>query len=187
MEDDRLARALIDGHFAVHDQVQVALKVLRDLELTEPQAAALWRLSLDSSATAARMSQLMGCDASTITVMIDRREKAALVRRTPDPGGRRIKLTQFTERGCELRERIEVHAMTHSPFARLTAGNSCGCRPCSAPRRHTNRKECHDREDSCDHRGIDRLGTRDRSSARPRRNERGVDWPRQRAPGGSRR
>ncbi|MGP4048462.1 MarR family winged helix-turn-helix transcriptional regulator [Streptomyces sp. 2A115] len=111
---------LIDYLFLLHDQVQGELKVLlRDLELTDAQADALWRLSGEPEMTARRLAEKLHCDASTATSMIDRLEKHGLVRRVPHPTDRRAKILQLTPQGCELRERVIRHAIEHSPFARL--------------------------------------------------------------------
>jgi DNA-binding MarR family transcriptional regulator len=96
------------------------LKVLlRDLELTDAQADALWRLSGEPEMTARRLAEKLHCDASTATSMIDRLEKHGLVQRVPHPTDRRAKILRLTPKGCELRDRVIRHAIERSPFARL--------------------------------------------------------------------
>ncbi|MFK0250311.1 MarR family winged helix-turn-helix transcriptional regulator [Amycolatopsis azurea] len=122
MDEQQLTRDLIDRLFDLHDQVQVALKtLLRELRLTEPQATALWRLGSDDSVTASGLAERLGCDASTITAMIDRLEEQGLARRSQSPVDRRVKLIRLTERGREKRDRIVRYATEHSPFTRLNS------------------------------------------------------------------
>lgn len=113
-------RDLIDYLFALHGQIHSELKeLLRDLELTDAQAGALWRLSGEPEMTARRLAQLLNCDASTATSMVDRLERLGLVHRIPHPSDRRAKLLQLTPQGCALRDRVIQHAIERSPFARL--------------------------------------------------------------------
>ncbi|GAA1299311.1 hypothetical protein GCM10009579_79340 [Streptomyces javensis] len=120
VDDAHLDQDLIGYLFALRDQVQAELKVLlRELELTDAQADALWRLSGEREMTARRLADRLNCDASTATSMIDRLEKHGLVRRVPHPTDRRAKIVQLTPRGCELRERVIRHTAERSPFARL--------------------------------------------------------------------
>lgn len=120
VEDESLARELIDCLFVVNDQVRAELKVLlRELDVTDAQAEALWRLSGDGPMTARRMAERLNCDASTATAMVDRLQRQGLVRRVAHATDRRVKLLQLTPRGCELRERLVRYAVERSPFARL--------------------------------------------------------------------
>ncbi|MGJ6965648.1 MarR family winged helix-turn-helix transcriptional regulator [Streptosporangium sp. G11] len=121
MDDTHLTRDLIAYLFALRDQVQAELKVLlRELELTDTQAYALWQLSDEAEPmTARRLADRLNCDASTATSLIDRLERHGLVRRAPYPGDRRAKILQLTPRGCELRDRVVQYTAQRSPFARL--------------------------------------------------------------------
>ncbi|MEU9603205.1 MarR family transcriptional regulator [Streptomyces sp. NPDC048057] len=120
VDRERVDRELIDYLFVLGDEVQGELKrLLRDLELTDAQADALWRLSGESEMTARRLADRLHCDASTATAMVDRLEKHGLVRRIPHPTDRRAKLLQLTPEGCALRDRVIRHTVEHSPFARL--------------------------------------------------------------------
>ncbi|MEV1023123.1 MarR family transcriptional regulator [Streptomyces sp. NPDC050264] len=111
---------LIDCLFAIRTQVHGELKELaRDAGLTDAQTDVLWRLSRAEEMTARRLSDLLQCDASTATSMIDRLEKRGLVRRVPHPTDRRAKVIQLTPEGCALRDRVIEHTTQHSPFAHL--------------------------------------------------------------------
>ncbi|MEV7969163.1 MarR family transcriptional regulator [Sphaerisporangium sp. NPDC088356] len=120
MDDRQLTEELYDCLFAIRTQVHAELKELaRDAGLTDTQADALWRLSRGQEMTARRLAELLQCDASTATSMIDRLEKRGLVRRVPHPIDRRAKVIQLTPEGCALRDRVIQHTTEHSPFALL--------------------------------------------------------------------
>ncbi|MFD4702506.1 MarR family winged helix-turn-helix transcriptional regulator [Streptomyces niveus] len=120
MDDRQLTEELYDCLFAIRIQVHAELKELaREAGLTDTQADALWRLSRGREMTARRLADLLQCDASTATSMIDRLEKRGLVRRVPHPTDRRAKVIQLTPEGCALRDRVIQHTTERSPFARL--------------------------------------------------------------------
>ncbi len=120
VDDRQLTEELHDYLFALRTQVHAELKDLaREAGLTDTQTDALWRLSRGREMTAGRLAELLQCDASTATSMIDRLEKRGLVRRVPHPVDRRAKVIQLTPEGCALRDRVIEHTTEHSPFARL--------------------------------------------------------------------
>ncbi|MEV8346948.1 MarR family winged helix-turn-helix transcriptional regulator [Streptomyces niveus] len=120
MDDRQLTEELYDCLFAIRIQVHAELKEpAREAGLTDTQADALWRLSRGREMTARRLADLLQCDASTATSMIDRLEKRGLVRRVPHPTDRRAKVIQLTPEGCALRDRVIQHTTERSPFARL--------------------------------------------------------------------
>lgn len=120
MDDRQLTEELYDCLFAIRIEVHAELKELaREATLTDTQVDALWRLSRGREMTARRLADLLQCDASTATSMIDRLEKRGLVRRVPHPVDRRAKVIQLTPEGCALRDRVVQHTTEHSPFARL--------------------------------------------------------------------
>ncbi len=120
MDDRCLNEELHDYLFAIRTQVHSDLRELaREAGLTDTQTGALWRLSRGREMTARRLADLLQCDASTATAMIDRLEKRGLVRRVPHPTDRRAKVVQLTPEGCALRDRVVRHTTEHSPFARL--------------------------------------------------------------------
>ncbi|MEU1944220.1 MULTISPECIES: MarR family transcriptional regulator [unclassified Streptomyces] len=155
MDDARLNEELIDCLFAIRTQVHGELKDLaREAGLTDTQTDVLWRLSRAEEMTARRLSDLLRCDASTATSMIDRLEKRGLVRRVPHPSDRRAKVIQLTPEGCALRDRVIEHTTQHSPFASLDRESrlrlhallrevSDGARPAGEP---TPGKNNHDKE-----------------------------------------
>ncbi|MEU4617171.1 MarR family winged helix-turn-helix transcriptional regulator [Streptomyces umbrinus] len=120
MDDRQLTEELYDCLFAIRTQVHAELKELvRETGLTDTQADALWRLSRGREMTARRLADLLQCDASTATSMIDRLEKRGLVCRVPHPTDRRAKVIRLTPEGCALRDLVIQHTTEHSPFALL--------------------------------------------------------------------
>lgn len=120
VDDSHLDRELVDYLLVLRRRVQVDWKdLLRDLELTDAQMDALWRLSGEPPMTAGRLADRLGCDASTATAMVDRLERHGLVRRRPHATDRRVKILELTPEGCALRERVMRHTAEHSPFAHL--------------------------------------------------------------------
>jgi len=57
------------------------------------------------------LAELLGCDASNITGIVDRLETRGLVRRTADPADRRIKNVVLTDEGAEAVRRIRAEMM----------------------------------------------------------------------------
>ncbi|WP_344584691.1 MarR family winged helix-turn-helix transcriptional regulator [Streptomyces lunalinharesii] len=120
MDDRQLTEELHDYLFAIRALVHTELKELaQEAGLTDTQTDALWRLSRGREMTARRLADLLQCDASTATSMIDRLEKRGLVRRLPHPTDRRVKVIQLTPEGCALRDRVIQRTTEYSPFARL--------------------------------------------------------------------
>ncbi|PFG47942.1 DNA-binding MarR family transcriptional regulator [Amycolatopsis sulphurea] len=113
-------RELMDYLLSLHDRYRAELKVLLpEIELTEPQAAALWRMNDEPETTARGIAARLRCDASTATSMIDRLEQHGLVRRVPHHTDRRAKIIQLTARGRKVRQQLIRHATEHSPFRHL--------------------------------------------------------------------
>ncbi|OON71845.1 MarR family winged helix-turn-helix transcriptional regulator [Streptomyces tsukubensis] len=120
MDDRQLTEELHDYLFAIRTRMHVELRELaRESGLTDTQTDALWRLSRGREMTARRLADLLRCDASTATSMIDRLEKRGLVCRVPHPTDRRAKVIQLTPEGCALRDRVLQHTTERSPFALL--------------------------------------------------------------------
>ena len=109
-----------------------------------PQQAKLLR-SLDRPHPMSVLAEHLGCDPSNVTGLIDRIEHRGLVRRTPDPTDRRVKLLSLTAAGRRLRDEtdselvvevVSVGALRDSDVERLLvlldrvlppgAGGGCG-------------------------------------------------------------
>ncbi|REE99600.1 MarR family transcriptional regulator [Thermomonospora umbrina] len=56
-----------------------------------------------------RLAEVLACDASNITGIVDGLERRGLVHREPDPGDRRVKLVVLTEEGERRRQALLSH------------------------------------------------------------------------------
>ncbi|WP_018654219.1 MarR family winged helix-turn-helix transcriptional regulator [Actinomadura flavalba] len=83
-----------------------------DLGLTPTQAMALHHL--DAPAPMRDLAQLLRCDASNVTGIVDGLERLGVVVRQPDPADRRVKRVVLTQEGvrrrAELRRRSGAEA-----------------------------------------------------------------------------
>ncbi|MEJ3747380.1 MarR family winged helix-turn-helix transcriptional regulator [Actinomycetes bacterium KLBMP 9797] len=86
--------------------------------LTPAAARALLQLDPDRPMPARDLAQLLGCDRSNVTALIDRLEQAGLVERRIDPADRRLKTLVVTADGQRIRARVEQV----SSDARLLSG-----------------------------------------------------------------
>ncbi len=87
-------------------------------DLTPQQAFAL--RAIDAAPSMSGLAELMHCDASNVTGIVDRLEGRGLIERTTDRGDRRIKRLVVTEAGRAQRERLETQLLTSFPgLARL--------------------------------------------------------------------
>jgi DNA-binding MarR family transcriptional regulator len=81
------------------------LAVAAEAGLTPPQLFALQALTPGEPAPMSNLADVLRCDASTVTGLIDRLAARGLVERRPAPGDRRIRHLVLTEAGVALRER----------------------------------------------------------------------------------
>jgi DNA-binding MarR family transcriptional regulator len=89
----------------------------QEFDLSPPQTLVL-RL-LDEAKPMGALAQLMHCDNSNMTGLVDRLEERGLVERTQDEGDRRVRLIALTDRGAEVRDEL-VRRMGEPP-APITA------------------------------------------------------------------
>ncbi len=91
-----------------------------DLDLHPAQAGAL--LQLDSPLPMNELAELLACDNSNVTGLIDRLEARGFVTRQPSPHDRRVKHVVLTEAGRRLRGRmLERVGQPTRGFQRLSA------------------------------------------------------------------
>ena len=62
-----------------------------------------------------RLAQMLSCDASNITGLVDRLEARGLVQRRPSPDDRRVKVLQLTPTGLRIRAQL-LRRMTGRAF-----------------------------------------------------------------------
>lgn len=84
--------------------------VVRDKGLTLPQMHALEILGTHNGLRMKELAQKMGVTTGTLTVLVDRLEKGAMVCRQPHPEDRRSIIVELTDKGHELfKEHDELH------------------------------------------------------------------------------
>ncbi len=94
---------------------------INEFELSPPQALALRHLEPDSPLPMSALAELLHCDNSNITGIVDRLEDRGLVERRPASHDRRVKHLLVTEAGAEVRARL-ADRMDSAPeeLSRLT-------------------------------------------------------------------
>ena len=96
------------------------LELWREFDLMPPQQMTLGLL-LDAPRPMGELAQLMHCDNSNITGIVDRLEERGLVERRAAEHDRRVKLIALTSAGNRLRERLnERMADPPEPLKRLS-------------------------------------------------------------------
>ena len=94
---------------------------INEFELSPPQALALRHLEPGSPLPMSALAELLHCDNSNITGIVDRLEDRGLVERRPASHDRRVKHLLVTEAGAEIRARL-ADRMDSAPeeLSRLT-------------------------------------------------------------------
>lgn len=102
------------------ERMEVAVDGLRGelgVTLTARQALALWQLH--EPIAMGDLALALGCDQSNVTGIVDRLERAGLVRREVDAGDRRVKRLVPTDEGQRIRRRLEGHLRVQPALAAL--------------------------------------------------------------------
>ncbi len=120
-----LIYALVDLVLGLSDRTLALIAdVLRELDLTQPLADALWQLDPQVPAPSMReLSHKLRCDPSTVTFLADRLEKKDLAFRQVDPGNRRVKTLHLTPAGQEARSTLVTAITSRTPMAHLTTSD----------------------------------------------------------------
>lgn len=74
-------------------------EIAADAGLTPAGLDALLKLDADTAPTMGRMAEILGCDASYVTAVVDDLEKATYATRRPDNRDRRVKTIELTPAG----------------------------------------------------------------------------------------
>ena len=80
--------------------------VAAEFDLAPMQMLALKNLDPDEALPTSSLAELLHCDASNVTGIVDRLEARGLIERRPSPEDRRMKMIAVTEEGQKVRERI---------------------------------------------------------------------------------
>jgi MarR family transcriptional regulator, organic hydroperoxide resistance regulator len=104
------AWALMQRLFAPQRRRFMALAA--EYELSPPQLGALKALDSDNPLAMSELAEVLGCDNSNVTGIVDRLEHRGLVERRPADHDRRVKLLALTDEGLALRESLagRLHA-----------------------------------------------------------------------------
>jgi DNA-binding MarR family transcriptional regulator len=81
------------------------VEAVAQLDLTPVQAIVLRKLDPDRPTPMSRIADMLQCDASNVTGIVDRLEARGAVERRPDPLDRRVKALVLTRSGRALRRR----------------------------------------------------------------------------------
>jgi DNA-binding MarR family transcriptional regulator len=87
---------------------------VQELGLAPRQANALRRLDPDEPIAMSALAELLQCDNSNVTQIVDRLEADGLVERHPSATDRRVKTLVLTAHGREVREEV-ARRMTEPP------------------------------------------------------------------------
>ena len=85
-----------------------------EFDLSAPQAKALHYLA--QTPTMGELAQILSCDASNVTGIVDRLEGRGLVERQVVPGDRRVKQLVLTEQGLSLWRALHVRVLADNPL-----------------------------------------------------------------------
>jgi MarR family transcriptional regulator, organic hydroperoxide resistance regulator len=87
-----------------------------EFDLPLVQMRVLFELGPIAPVPMSRLAEMLACDASNVTGLVDRMEQRGLLERRPDENDRRIKLIDITREGLALRERISERMAVPPPF-----------------------------------------------------------------------
>lgn len=100
------------------------LAIAGELGLTPPQMFALRALDPDAPVPMRELALQLHCDSSNVTGLVDGLEAHGLVERRAAENDRRVRMLVVTERGAQVRERInEVLQEVPVPIAALSAAD----------------------------------------------------------------
>lgn len=75
-------------------------------DITPIQAYVVTLLTHEDGKPMSYISQVLHCDASNTTILVDRLEALELIERRPDPNDRRVKLLFVTKKGKQLKHEL---------------------------------------------------------------------------------
>lgn len=118
-----LVGQLAERLFTLTTELQTRLlESLKDLDITESMAAAIWWLGYtDSPMSRRELAACLHFDPSNVTLIADRLEARGLVERAIDERDRRFKAMRLTEAGEAVRATIINAATSAAMFRQLSA------------------------------------------------------------------
>jgi DNA-binding MarR family transcriptional regulator len=120
--DDEAVRAwqlLVRFYFAQREHLPGG-----SCELSPAQCHVLHLIDPERPLAMRRLAEILSCDASNVTGLVDRLEARGLVRRRPSAEDRRVRVIQLTAEGSRLRAEL-LRRMTAGvfPLSRLSPGD----------------------------------------------------------------
>jgi DNA-binding MarR family transcriptional regulator len=85
-----------------HAQRRRFMAIAQEFELAPQQVMTLKSLGQRGPMPMSELAEVLACDSSNVTGIVDRLEDRGLVVRRPGPKDRRVKLLELTDRGAEL-------------------------------------------------------------------------------------
>lgn len=82
------------------------MAIAQEFELAPQQVMTLKSLGRSGPMPMSELADVLACDSSNVTGIVDRLEDRGLVVRRPGPNDRRVKLLELTDRGAELGREI---------------------------------------------------------------------------------
>jgi DNA-binding MarR family transcriptional regulator len=99
------------------------LAIQHDFGLKPPPVAMTLKL-IDEPTPMGRIADVLCCDGSTVTWIVDRLEERGLVERRSDPSDRRVRLVALTQEGRRIRDEIRARfAEPPAAIAQLPASD----------------------------------------------------------------
>ena len=85
-----------------------------EFDLSPAQCHVLRQIAPGQPLPMGRLAELLACDASNVTGLVDRLESRGLIRRRPSESDRRVKVLDLTPGGARLRS-VVLERMTQPP------------------------------------------------------------------------
>jgi DNA-binding MarR family transcriptional regulator len=119
--DEQVDYTLLEGILRMNRALrQTIASLMRDLDLTEPLADALWQLGAGRALSRRELAERLQCDPSNVTFLVDRLEEKGLAERAADSRDRRVKAVRLTEAGALARSRLVAGAAAAPILTGLT-------------------------------------------------------------------
>jgi DNA-binding MarR family transcriptional regulator len=116
---DEIVWRLLELHRRMNQEFE---RVAAEFELSVAEAGALRRLDKPYSMRA--LADVIGCDASYVTVLSDRLDALGLVDRIADEQDRRVRQLVLTDKGEQIRRALTARVLATSPaLTNLDAGD----------------------------------------------------------------
>lgn len=114
--------ALAEGIYTVHNALQrTAVEMMRKENLTEALVDTIFQLDPAAGPRSrGALAELLHCDPSNVTLLVDRLTDRGLVESRTDSRDRRMKMIALTPAGEAVRERLVSWTAYHPVFANLT-------------------------------------------------------------------